>query len=172
MRREDGDAETSIVGLDQDTKGRVSRLVWLRAPLVPDQRGGSAQPAPDARPVLERYFADLMSSRFRETAGHFSHDVIYSHPPYHSGNERVLFLGRDALHRGLADERGPTPARQVITGCWQRHDRMFIEGVVEGIPDGGTFVSAGGITPEGEIARYVAFYSARRFVRSPTSSIA
>jgi hypothetical protein len=35
-------------------------------------------------------------------------------------------------------------------------------GVVEGIPDGGTFISTGRITPDGEIDRYVAFYSARR----------
>ncbi len=39
---------------------------------------------------------------------------------------------------------------------------MFVEGVIEGIPDGGTFFSTAQITPEGEIARYVAFYSATR----------
>jgi hypothetical protein len=40
-----------------------------------------------------------------------------------------------------------------------------IEGVIEGIPDCGTFFSTAQITPEGEIARYVAFYSATRIPR-------
>jgi hypothetical protein len=39
---------------------------------------------------------------------------------------------------------------------------VFIEGVIEGIPDGGTFFSTAQISPHGEIARYVAFYAARR----------
>jgi hypothetical protein len=163
-----GDPETCLVGASYGAGGEVSRLVWLCAPLVPAWRGDPAPSAPDARPVIERYFADLMRSRFREAAGHFAGDVIYSHPPYRSGTARVLYLGRDALARGFADERGPTPARQVIAGCWQRRDRLFVEGVVEGIPNGGTFISAGQITPEGEIARYVAFYSAQRFAGRPS----
>jgi hypothetical protein len=59
-------------------------------------------------------------------------------------------------------ERGPSPARQIIVALWQQGDRVFVEGVIEGIPDGGTFFSTAQITAEGEIARYVAFYSATR----------
>jgi len=163
-----GDAETCIVGVSYGDGGEVSRIVWLRAALVPAFQGDPARSAPDARPVIEHYFADLMRSRFREAAGHFAGGVVYSHPPYRSGTARVLYLGRDALARGFADERGPTPARQVITGFWQQHERLFVEGVVEGIPNGGSFISAGQITPEGEIARYVAFYSAQRFAGPPS----
>ena len=50
----------------------------------------------------------------------------------------------------------------MITGAWQSGDRVFVEGVIEGIPDGGTFFSTAQISPQGEIARYVAFYSATR----------
>ena len=167
-RRSGGREETCIVGLSRDEQGQVSRIVWLRAPLLPATALERDPPSPDARPVIERYFADLMRSRFKEAAGHFSLDTIYSHPPYSAGAERALFLGRDALSRGFADERGPNPARQVITGFWQRRDRLFVEGLVEGIPAGGTFISAGQITPEGEIARYVAFYSAQRFAGRPS----
>ena len=52
--------------------------------------------------------------------------------------------------------------RQIITHFWQRAGRVFVEGVIEGIPDGGTFFSTAQISSEGEIARYVAFYSATR----------
>ena len=158
----DGDPETCLVGLTYDAVGRVSRLVWLRAPLVPAAEIDVDAAAPDGRAVLERYFADLMGSRFGEAAAHFTTDAIYSHPPYGAGTARVLFRGREALRRGFVTERGPTAARQVITALWQRQDRVFIEGVVEGIEDGGTFFSTAQITSAGEIARYVAFYSAAR----------
>jgi hypothetical protein len=103
-----------------------------------------------------------MSSRFREAAAHFSADALYSHPPYAGGSERVLFTGREALWRGFEFERGPSPARQVITGFWQSGERVFIEGVVDGLPGGGTFFSTAQISSQGEIARYIAFYSATR----------
>jgi hypothetical protein len=44
---------------------------------------------------------------------------------------------------------------------------VFVEGIIKGIPDGGTFFSTAEITREGEIARYVAFYSARRIPSAP-----
>ncbi len=157
-----GDPETCIAGLTYNALGRVSRLVWLRAPFVAAAKPGAGANAPDGRPVLEQYFLDLMASRFREAAAHFAPDVIYSHPPYGAGAARVLFRGREALRRGFAIERGPTPARQVITALWQRRDRVFIEGAIEGVAHGGTFFSTAQITSGGEIARYVAFYSARR----------
>jgi hypothetical protein len=166
-------SETCIAGLTYAPGGRVSRLVWLRAPLVPPLVPTSApllspspptagDAAPDARPVLEGYFAALMNSRFAEAAAHFSADALYSHPPYRGGAERVLFRGRDALAHGFATDRGPSPARQIITDLWQRGSRAFVEGIIEGIPGGGSFFSTAEISPRGEIARYVAFYSATR----------
>jgi hypothetical protein len=107
-----------------------------------------------------------MDSRFHEAAGRFTADTIYSHPPYGAGTSRVLFRGRAALRRGFVIQRGPTSACQVITALWQRHRRVFVEGVIEGIPDGGTFFSTAEITSTGEIARYVAFYCAQRIPRA------
>ncbi|HTX46538.1 MAG TPA: hypothetical protein VMD48_09680 [Solirubrobacteraceae bacterium] len=163
VRGVDGETETCLVGLSYDAAGAVSRLVWLRAPFVPaSSEVGEESAGPDGRSVLERYLSDLQSSAFREAASHFTVDTIYSHPPYGGGTERALFQGREALWRGFATERGPSPVRQIVTGFWQRDARVFVEGVIEGIPDGGTFFSTGQITPDGEIARYVAFYSATR----------
>jgi hypothetical protein len=162
IRLADREHETCIAGLTCNDDGDVSRLVWLRAPLVPASGLAADAAVPDGRPVIEAYFADLMRSKFRAASAHFTADTIYSHPPYGAGTERVLVRGRDALWRAFATERGTTPARQIITGYWQRQCRVFIEGVVEGIPHGGTFVSTAEITSEGEIARYVAFYCATR----------
>jgi SnoaL-like domain len=159
-RHADADAETCLAGLSYQPGGRVSRVLWLRAPLVPPCQLGSAERVSDARPVLEAYFEALMSSRFREAAAYFTADTLYSHPPYAGGTERVLFHGRDALAHGFETERGPSPTRQIITDLWQQGSRVFVEGVIEGIPDGGTFFSTAEISREGEIARYVAFYSA------------
>ena len=161
-RRGNGEAETCIAGLTYGPGGQVSRFVLLRAPLVPRRAVDAGEAVPDARPILERYFADLQRSRFREAAAHFSADAVYSHPPYGGGTERVLFEGRDALWRGFAVDRGPSPARQIMTGLWQQDDRVFVEGAIDGIPDGGTFFSTAQIDTGGEIARYVAFYSATR----------
>jgi hypothetical protein len=161
-RRGDREPESWVAGLSYDATRRVARLVWLGAPLVPRSEVDEKASTPDGRPILEAYFADLMGSRFGEAAAHFTIDTIYSHPPYAGGAHRVLFVGRQALRRGFEIERGPSPARQVITGFWQRGSRVFVEGVIEGIPAGGTFFSTAQITSEGEIARYVAFYSRRR----------
>ena len=161
-RRGEGQPETGIAGLTRGPGGGVSRLVCLRAPLVPRGELDSAHGAPDGRPVLESYFAALMNSRFGEAAAHFTVDTLYSHPPYAGGNEWVLLRGREALRRGFVELRGPSPARQIITGFWQQDDRVFVEGLIEGIPDGGSFFSTAEISPQGEIARCVAFYSATR----------
>jgi len=161
-RRRDGEAETCVLGMTYGPDGHVSRLVWLRVPLVPARALDPSEEAPEARPILEGYFADLMASRFREAAAHFSVDSLYSHPPYAGGTERVLYEGREALWRGFETERGPSPVEQIITGLWQRRDRVFVEGVIEGIPNGGTFFATAQIGAGGEIARYVAFYSATR----------
>jgi hypothetical protein len=161
-RSGNGKPETCLIGTSCDLAGQVTRVVWLRAPVVPPTEVAARGATPDARPLLESYFAHLMSSRFAEAAAHFSVDTIYSHPPYAGGHERVLFRGRDALRRGFETERGPSPARQIVTALWQRDSRVFVEGVVEGIPNGGTFFSTAQITPQGEIARYVAFYTTER----------
>ena len=158
----EADPETCVAGLTYDATGAVSRLVWLRAPLVPVLEVNGGLGALDARAILESYFADLMRSRFRQAAAHFTVDTLYSHPPYEGRTERVLFRGREALRRGFVTERGHSRVRQVVTGFWQRDHRVFIEGVIEGIPDGGTFFSTAEISSEGEIARYVAFYSRSR----------
>jgi hypothetical protein len=161
-RAGDGESETCLLGLTCDAAGAVSRLVWLGVPLVAALESDQGSGAPDMRPILEQYFEELQRSSFPEAAAHFTVDTIYSHPPYGGGKERVLYRGRDALLRGFVTDRGPSPVRQVITALWQRGGRVFIEGVIEGIPNGGTFFSTGQASPEGEIARYVAYYSARR----------
>ena len=43
--------------------------------------------------------------------------------------------------------------RQVISTFSQHGDRAFVEGVIEGISNGGTFFSTAQITSGGEIAR-------------------
>jgi hypothetical protein len=169
-RRGKGEPETCLAGLTCGAAGQVTRLVWLRAPLVAGREMHGAGAAsdgqtPDGRTILERYFADLTSSRFREAATNFTVDTLYSHPPYAGGTERVLFDGREALWRGFVELRGPSPVRQIITGLWQQGERVFVEGVIDGIPNGGSFFATGQISAEGEIARYVAFYSGRRVPR-------
>jgi hypothetical protein len=174
-RRGEGEPETCLAGLTYDAAGQVTRLVWFRAPLVAGREVGGAGAAsdgqspdgrtPDGRMILERYFADLTNSRFREAAGNFTVDTLYSHPPYAGGTERVLFDGREALWRGFVELRGSSPVRQIITGFWQQGERVFVEGVIEGIPNGGSFFATGQISPGGEIARYVAFYSSQRVPR-------
>jgi hypothetical protein len=164
-RRGEGEPETCIAGLTYGATGEVTRLVWLRAPLVPGREVGGAGAASDGRAILQRYFAGLTNSRFREAAGNFTVDTLYSHPPYAGGTERVLFDGREALWRGFVELRGPSPVLQIITGFWQQGERVFVEGVIEGIPNGGSFFATGQMSPDGEIARYVAFYSGQRVPR-------
>jgi hypothetical protein len=161
-RRGETEPETCLAGLTYDATGVVTRLVLLRVPLVPILEVGTGPDAPDAQPILQKYFADLSGSRFREAAAHFTVDTLYSHPPYAGGTERVLFRSREALWRGFVTERGESPVRQVVTGFWQQQDRVFVEGVIEGIPNGGTFFATAQVSSDGEIARYVAFYGAKR----------
>jgi len=161
-RTAEDDTETCLVRLSSDAGGRVCRVVWLRAPFVPATEVAESRGAADGRPILERYFAELQNSRFREAAESFALGTVYSHPPYGGGPERVLYRGREALERGFVIDRGPSPVRQVITVFSQHGDRAFVEGIIEGIPNGGTFFSTAQITSGCEIARYVAFYSATR----------
>jgi hypothetical protein len=165
-RRAAGVEETCVVGLSHDARGLVTRLVWFRAPAVPTSGLATEADSPYGRPSIESYFSDLVASDFPAAAAHFTADTIYSHPPYGGRLERALFRGRDALLDGLVHQRGSNPVRQVITGFWQERARIFVEGVVEGIPNGGTFVATAEMSTEGEIARFVAFYAGRRMPRT------
>ena len=63
---------------------------------IPTDLHPTATPADAA--VVHQYFRDLDAGRFAEAAGHFSDDVLYSHPPYqHTGLDdpnRIEFRGR------------------------------------------------------------------------------
>ena len=76
----------------------------------------------------------------------------------------LQYLRQGALEDVLAlvSGRRTSQARQIITDLWQRGSSAFVEGIVEGIPNGGSFFCTADISREGEIARYVAFYSATR----------
>lgn len=158
--------ETCVVGAAVAADGTLDRLIVLLAPAVPclgvEVAPVDPSAVPGGLPILEGYFEDLMNSRFEQAASRFTPDTLYCHPPYRSGDEWLLFRGRDALLHGWLTLRGPSPARQVVSHFWQVGERFFLEGFVEGIPDGGSFFSTGQITQDAEIARYVAFYSARR----------
>jgi hypothetical protein len=157
-----GGEESSILGVSRTPDGLVSRIVWLRAQRVPRPELVHVAASPDARPVFESYFDDLNHCRFQEASSHFTVNTIYSHPPYAGGTERVLYLGRHALCRGFIEDRGESPVRHVIVGCWQEGSRVFLEGVIDGVPNGGTFFSTGRLTPTGHVDRYVAFYTSAR----------
>ena len=173
-RRAAGVEETCVVGLSHDERGLVTRLVWFRAPAVPTLRPRHGRRfsygRPEHRAVLRR--SRRVGLPRRGGALHSRHHLL--HPPYGGWPERALFRGRDALLDGLVHKRGSNPVRQVITGFWQERARIFVEGVVEGIPNGGTFVATAEMSTEGEIARFVAFYIGRRVPRPPacTSSAA
>jgi len=167
-RRANGIEETCVVGLRHDARQLVTRLIWLRAPAVPAANLATDADVPDGRPIFERYFGDLVASNFADAAAHYTVDTIYSHPPYGGRPERALFRGRHALLDGFVHQRGSSPVRQVITGFWQAGSRVFLEGVIEGIPNGGTFIGTAEISAAGEIARYVAFYSSRRIPSAPS----
>lgn len=157
--------ETCLVQFTLDGDEQVTELVWLRTGAVPGGARGAGERSPDARRALEAYFADLQASRFDRAAERFSIEAIYSHPPYRAGGDRVLWHGRDAIRDGFTYERGQSPVRQIITDAAQNGSRVFIQGVVEGVPNGagGSFLSIAEFSESGEITRYVAFYSAVRF---------
>jgi SnoaL-like domain len=163
-RTAEGAEETCVIGSELDESGAVSRLLWFRAPAVPGlgRTFGGAPCDHDARPLTERYFAALADSRFGEAAEAFSDDCVYSHPPYRGGPERVLFRGREGLLDGFVNQRGESPARAEVQTIVQGDRWAFTEGVIEGIPNGGTFISSAQLDNSGTIARYVAFYTAAR----------
>jgi hypothetical protein len=163
----DKEPETIVLALRSDGGGAIERIVCLRATYVPmptDSGAGSTAPA---RALFEGYFEALQGSRFDDAAAHFSADTLWVHPPYAGSPERELARGRRQLIHTFVHKRGASPVRQVITGFWQDGDRVFLEGVIEGIPNGGSFASTGRLSASGEVSRYVAFYTAARWLESP-----
>jgi hypothetical protein len=137
------------VGIPHVDQVRIPRINDGRLPAV----GG----------ILERYFTALQQDRFHDAGAMFAADCVYSHPPYRLGTRRVEFRGPDALVRGWIHwihERGSSTARQVGLRTAQNGPVAFVEGRVEGISPGGTFLSAVTLDPDGLIARYVACYAA------------
>lgn len=157
--------ESGWLSVAQDERGAITRAVSFRCAAVePPRASAGEQPTtwPDARVVLEGYFSELRAARFDDAAAQFTPDCFYTHPPYPGGSERVRYRGRDALARGFVVDRGPTPAIQVVTRFVQDGPHAFVEGQVDGIPDGGTWGSALTLAPDGLIRRYVSFYGSPR----------
>jgi hypothetical protein len=117
----------------------------------------------DAISVVHDYFADLDAGRFAEAAGRFSHDVLYSHPPYrHTGTDdpqRIEFRGRAELHAAF-ERRGRASFDHEVLVAIQRGPHAMVEGVVRGLPGGGggSFISSLSLASDGTIRRYVSFY--------------
>ena len=169
---DDGEAETCLLALRHDRDGLIDRVVWHAAPRVEGFCAAGEQARPPARLRFEEYFRALQEARFGAAAECFDPNVIWSHPPYRGAPVRELARGRAALLDLLVHRRGASPARQVITGFAQRGCHVFLEGIVEGIPHGGSFVSLGQLSSDTEIGRYVAFYSAERYAGSSPAGTA
>jgi hypothetical protein len=159
---------TLVASLQLDANGAIARCLSFRCPEVEPPptwgAGESARPGA-ARATLERYLRHLTAGEFAEACGCFSEDCLYSHPPYSPDAPRAEFRGRGELLAGFERTRGPRPGRPEILCCVQRGSECFIEGVVSGIPNGGSFVSSVLLDREGLIRRYVAFYSKSRVPR-------
>jgi hypothetical protein len=160
--------ETVLLSAQTDGRGAVRRALRLAcAPLDPpvahDGEGGRW---PDARPVIETYLAHLRAAEFESAVGFFSPDCLYSHPPYRDGMGRVVYRGHDELLHGFVHDRGPSPVVQIVEAFVQRGPHALLEGVVEGIPNGGTFAASCSIDRDGRLSRYVAFYAATRVERA------
>lgn len=161
-------AATFVASVQLGPGGAIARLLSFRSPEVePSPTWRSAEPAPAAaaRPTLERYFRHLTAGEFAAASACFSEDCLYSHPPYSPGALRTEFRGRGELLAGLEQTRGVRPARPETVCCLQRGPECFIEGVVGGIENGGSFVSSVSLDRDGLIRRYAAFYSKSRVPR-------
>ena len=163
----DHDPETIVLSLRDGGGGAIERIVCLRASYVPMPTASEAGSTAPARALFEGYFEALQDSRFGDAAAYFSTDALWVHPPYAGSPERELARGRRELIHTFVHKRGDSPVRQVITGFWQADDCVFLEGVIEGIPNGGSFASTGQLSASGEVNRYVAFYTAARWLESP-----
>jgi hypothetical protein len=163
---------TFAASMQLNADGAIARCLALHCPEVEphaDSRAG-IQPMPGAaRAVLDRYLRHLCAGEFVEATSCFSEDCLYSHPPYWPGTPWAKFRGREALLAGF-ERRGIRPARPTIVCCVQRGSGVFIEGVVDGIGNGGSFISSVWLDNDGLIQRYVAFYTVSRIARRDQSA--
>jgi SnoaL-like protein len=159
------DGGTFVAGMRLDGDGRIARCLEFHCPDVVPTVEPVGHPGGSARTILERYLRHLIAGEFEDASACFSEDCLYSHPPYGTGAKRVEFRGRGELAAGFAEARGVRPVRPTITCCVQDGPECFIEGVAEGVPDGGSFISSVSLDGEGLIRRYVAFYTASRIPR-------
>lgn len=157
-----------VAGMQLDEAGAITRCLSFQGPAVEPPAETSGGPPPGmARTALDRYFERLIAGDFELAARCFTVDCLYSHPPYRPATPRVEFRGRDALRRGFEQQRGARPVRPAISRCVQRGGACLIEGVVDGDPPGGSFISSATLDPDGVIRRYVAYYTTTRL---PVSS--
>jgi hypothetical protein len=161
-----GAAVTFVAALQVDAAGAIARCLSFHAPLVEPAPAAGSPSAYSARAVLDRYFTSLTAGDFETACACFSEDCLYSHPPYSAGAARAAFHGRAELLAGFQDVRGARPSRLPrILCCVQNGSHCFIEGVVDGDPPRGSFVSSVSLDGAGLIHRYVAFYSDSRVPR-------
>lgn len=163
-----GEASLSFVAsMELDGAGLIARYLAYATspPVVPlpgDVAAGATSPG-DAAEVLDRYFHALDRGAFEEAAACFSESVLYSHPPYrHTGidsNQRVEFRGRAELLAKFGG-RGPQTFDHRLLACIQRGPHCMVEGLVEGLPEGGSgsFISSLTLDGRGLIGRYLSFY--------------
>jgi ketosteroid isomerase-like protein len=155
---------TFVATAQLDGGGLVRRyLAYLCTPAAePAPTGGGPAPG-DAAKVVHEYFTALDSGDFEGAADQFSPDVVYSHPPYRhtgiDGANRVVFRGRDELLAAFR-ARGRQTFDHAIVASIQRGPHCLFEGLVNGLPAGGSgsFVSSLTLDGSGRIQRYVSFY--------------
>jgi hypothetical protein len=161
-----GDTATFVAALQLDGAGTIARGLSFHAPLVEPAPAPALPSSHDARAILDRYFLSLTAGEFEAACACFSGDCLYSHPPYSAGAARAEFRGRADLLAGFQGVRGARPSRLPrIVCCVQDGTNCFIEGVVDGDPPRGSFVSSVSLDRDGLIRRYVAFYSDSRVPR-------
>jgi hypothetical protein len=144
--------------------GRVTRyLTYLCTPPADRAPTGDGPAPAAASDVLHDYFSALDTGNFAAAVDRFSDDVMYSHPPYRhtglDGNDRVVFRGRDELLAAFR-ARGAQSFDHTILASIQRGPHCLVEGVVQGLADGGggSFISSLTLDDRGRIRRYLSFY--------------
>jgi len=147
-----------------DGDGLVRRYEAFMAPVIEPAPSASDQPAAgDARLVVDRYFEHLDAGEFGNAASCFSTSVLYSHPPYRhtgiDGDTRVEFRGRAQLLDAFRARGRRSFTHRILRWAQDGRNCVF-EGVVEGLPSGGTgsFISSLTVDGAGLIDRYASFY--------------
>jgi hypothetical protein len=150
-------AGTFAGSLQLTVDDRIARELWFRCSPVESPQPWEAAGRPAVLPLMERYFQTLNSGDFSAAAACFSRDCLYSHPPYHPGEPQAEFRGREALAAEWPTQRGAKRVATEIVRCVQSGNHAFIEGVA----NGGSFISSIVLDDQGLICRYVAFYDGR-----------